>query len=58
MAGLNAESSSTGAKKETLLSLKEMEQLHIKKVLNAVNNNKSKAARILGISRTTLRESL
>ncbi len=58
MAGLSAESSSTGAKKEPLLSLKEMEQLHIKKVLNAVNNNKSKAARILGISRTTLRESL
>jgi DNA-binding NtrC family response regulator len=58
MAGLSAESSSTGSKKEPLLSLKEMEQLHIKKVLNAVNNNKSKAARILGISRTTLRESL
>jgi DNA-binding NtrC family response regulator len=58
MAGLSAENPSTGVKKESLLSLKEMEQLHIKKVLNAVNNNKSKAAKILGISRTTLRENL
>ncbi|MFH0780554.1 MAG: sigma-54 dependent transcriptional regulator [Pseudomonadota bacterium] len=58
MAGLNSESPSTGEKKEPLLSLREMEQRHIKMVLNAVNNNKSKAARILGISRTTLRDSL
>lgn len=41
-----------------LLSLKDMEQQHIKKVLQRVNNNKSKAARILGISRTTLRDKL
>ena len=41
-----------------LISLKEMEQQYIKKVLNSVNNNKSKAARILNISRTTLREKL
>ena len=41
-----------------LFTLKEMEQQYIKKVLNSVNNNKSKAARILGISRTTLREKL
>ncbi len=58
MAGLNSEGLSLAGKKEPLLSLKEMEQLHIKKVLNAVNNNKSKAARILGISRTTLRDNL
>ena len=42
----------------SLLNLKEMEQQYIKKVLNSVNNNKSKAARILGISRTTLRDKL
>lgn len=60
MAGLNSDGSlpSAGEKKEPLLSLREMEQRHIKMVLNAVNNNKSKAARILGISRTTLRDSL
>ncbi|MBU1564832.1 MAG: sigma-54 dependent transcriptional regulator [Proteobacteria bacterium] len=58
MAGLSCESISTGGKKEPLLSLREIEQLHIKKVLNAVNNNKSKAAKILGISRTTLRDNL
>ncbi len=40
------------------LSLAEMEEQYIRKVLNSVNNNKSKAARILGISRTTLREKL
>ncbi len=58
MAGLCSEGPSAGEKKEPLLSLREMEQRHIKMVLNAVNNNKSKAARILGISRTTLRDSL
>ena len=41
-----------------LLPLKEIEKKYIKKVLNRVNNNKSRAARILGISRTTLREKL
>jgi len=41
-----------------LPTLKEMERQYIKKVLNSVNNNKSKAARILDISRTTLREKL
>lgn len=60
MAGLADDNAppSAGARKEPLLSLREMEQQYIKKVLNAVNNNKSKAARILGISRTTLRDSL
>lgn len=43
---------------ETLRPLREIEQHYIRKVLNRVNNNKSKAARILGISRTTLREKL
>ncbi len=43
---------------EHLPSLREIEKNYIKKVLNRVNNNKSKAARILGISRTTLREKL
>ena len=59
MAGLNTDSPSLiDGKKEPLLSLREMEQQYIKKVLNAVNNNKTKAARILGISRTTLRDNL
>ncbi len=43
---------------KALLSLQEIEEQYIRKVLNSVNNNKSKAARILGISRTTLREKL
>jgi two-component system, NtrC family, response regulator AtoC len=58
MAGCVSEGAAPEGKKESLLSLKEMEQQYIRKVLNAVNNNKSKAARILGISRTTLRDSL
>lgn len=36
----------------------EMEQKYISKVLSAVNNNKTKAAEILGIDRKTLREKL
>lgn len=42
----------------TLLSLHEMEQQHIRKVLDAVDGNKSEAARILGINRKTLRAKL
>ena len=38
-----------------LISLKEMEKQYIQKVLEKTSNNKSKAAKILGISRTTLR---
>jgi DNA-binding NtrC family response regulator len=53
----NSQTSATTNGK-ALLSLGEMEKQYIKKVLNSVNNNKSKAARILGISRTTLREKL
>ncbi len=41
-----------------LISLSEMELIHIKKVLLATNNNKTKAAEILGIDRKTLREKL
>ncbi len=40
------------------LSLREMERQYIERILKLTNNNKSKAARILGISRTTLREKL
>ena len=41
---------------EELVSLREMERRYIAKVLEATGNNKSQAARILGISRTTLRD--
>ena len=41
-----------------LLSLREMERQYIERILILTNNNNSKAARILGISRTTLREKL
>ena len=59
LASLTATSQSAPAKKDHLqLSLRDMEQQYIKKILNSVNNNKSKAARILGISRTTLRDKL
>lgn len=43
---------------ERLISLKEMEKRHIQHVLNATNNNKTKAAKILQIDRKTLREKL
>jgi len=39
-------------------SLKEMERQYIKKVLNATNNNKTKAAKILQIDRKTIRQKL
>ncbi|MBQ0769038.1 MAG: sigma-54-dependent Fis family transcriptional regulator [Bizionia sp.] len=39
-------------------SLKEMEKQYIKKVLNATNNNKTKAAKILQIDRKTIRQKL
>ena len=40
------------------LSLSEMEMRHILRVLKENKNNKSKTARVLGISRSTLREKL
>jgi DNA-binding protein Fis len=39
-------------------TLQDIERVHIKKVLNNTNGNKSKAAEILNISRTTLREKM
>lgn len=41
-----------------LLPLKEIEKKYIEKVLNETNNNKTKAAEILGIDRKTLRSKL
>lgn len=43
---------------DQILPLKEIEKIHIRKVLNACNNNKTKAAEILGIDRKTLRNKL
>ena len=39
-------------------SLKEVEKEHIKKVLERLGNNKSKSARVLGLSRSTLLEKI
>jgi DNA-binding protein Fis len=41
-----------------MASLAELERTHITNVLKACNNNKSKAAQILGITRTTLRSKI
>ncbi|MEE4239984.1 MAG: sigma-54 dependent transcriptional regulator [Desulfopila sp.] len=41
-----------------LVSLRDIERQHIHKVLQATGNNKSKAAQILGITRTTLRSKI
>ena len=43
---------------DALVSLAEMERKYIKKVLRATNNNKTKAAEILEITRKTLREKI
>ncbi len=43
---------------QELHPLKEMERRYIQKVLNATNNNKTKAAEILGIDRKTIRQKL
>lgn len=40
------------------MSLQEVEKVHIVEILNSVQGNKSKAAKILDISRSTLREKL
>ncbi|MEO5789785.1 sigma-54 dependent transcriptional regulator [Gelidibacter sp.] len=45
-------------KEDILLSLKEVEKRHILKVLEATNNNKTKAAEILQIDRKTLRDKI
>ena len=39
-------------------TLKDLEKVHIKRVIRQVNYNKSQAARILGIARKTLREKM
>jgi len=46
------------AVKEEPLSLQDIEKRHIIEILNRYDNNKSKAARVLNISRSTLREKL
>jgi transcriptional regulator of acetoin/glycerol metabolism len=38
----------------TLISLKELQQKHVRDVLNRVGGNKAQAAEVLGISRSTL----
>ncbi|MEQ8702865.1 MAG: sigma-54 dependent transcriptional regulator [Phaeodactylibacter sp.] len=43
------------AQPQALLSLREMEQQHIRRVLDSVDGNKTAAAKILGINRKTLR---
>lgn len=43
---------------DPLVSLKEFEKKYIQRVLNATNNNKTKASEILGITRKTLSQKL
>lgn len=43
---------------DEIVTLRENERRYVRKVLNYTNNNKSQAARILAISRTTLRDKL
>ena len=45
-------------KAHSKISLEELEKQHIQSVLKQVNNNKSAAARMLGIARKTLREKI
>lgn len=44
--------------KNAPLTLKEVEKLHIEKILKVTGNNKSRAAKLLGITRNTLRAKL
>ena len=50
----DVQSSPQAEDQNEFISLAELEQKHIKHVLNSVNGNQNKAAKILGISRTTL----
>jgi DNA-binding NtrC family response regulator len=50
--------SSPGDPEVELLPLREMEKRYLRQVLEASGQNKSQAAKILGISRTTLRDKL
>lgn len=54
----SAKNSSSFTGQESMIPLREMEKKYIQQILTRVNNNKSKAARILQISRTTLRDKL
>lgn len=53
-----ADRTSKTAQPQALLSLREMEQQHIRRILDAVDGNKTAAAKILGINRKTLRVKL
>lgn len=50
-----ADTTAPTAQPQALLSLREMEEQHIRRVLDAVDGNKTAAAKILGINRKTLR---
>jgi len=50
-----ADKTAPTAQPQGLLSIREMEQQHIRRVLDAVDGNKTAAAKILGINRKTLR---
>ncbi|WP_136808161.1 sigma-54-dependent transcriptional regulator [Desulfosediminicola flagellatus] len=56
--GLRPSASLKPKQPETLVTLRENERNYVRTVLNYTNNNKSKAARILDISRTTLRDKI
>lgn len=58
MSSLHQCQSAVGQESHTIVSLKKMEQRYIQEVLRKSSNNKSEAARLLGISRTTLRQKL
>jgi two-component system response regulator HydG len=47
-----------GPAAERLCTLAEMERCHIRRVLEATGGNKTRAAQVLGISRTTLRDKI
>ena len=56
--GISGPSLCSNGTEAKLIPLREMEGKYIRKVLESTGNNKSEAARILGISRTTLRDKL
>ncbi len=56
--GLRSTAPATTLDMDEIVTLRENERRYVRRILNYANNNKSKAARILDISRTTLREKL